>query len=71
MRNAILLLTFLIALCSCSERNGKTGLEPLARGLAEAWQPVAHDMKLDIRPENRWQLCDFPLCPPESFCKRN
>jgi hypothetical protein len=51
MRNAILLLTFLIALCSCSERNGKTGLEPLARGLAEAWQPVAHDMKLDIRPE--------------------
>ncbi len=51
MRDAILLLTCLITLCGCSERNGKAGLEPLARGLAEAWQPVARDMKLEIRPE--------------------
>jgi hypothetical protein len=51
MRSAILLIVVSIAVCGCSERKGQPRLEPLAHGLAEAWQPVAHDMKLDIRPE--------------------
>ena len=51
MRSAIVLIVVSIAVCGCSERKGQPGLEPLARGLSEAWQPVAHDMKLDIRPE--------------------
>jgi hypothetical protein len=52
LRNAIVLLAVSIAVCGCNERKASPGLEPLARGLAEAWQPVAHDMKLDIRPED-------------------
>jgi hypothetical protein len=51
MRSAIVLIVVSIAVCGCGERKGQPGLEPLARGLAEAWQPVALDMKLDIRPE--------------------
>jgi hypothetical protein len=51
MRNAIVLLAVLMVACGCNEGKGHPGLEPLARGLAEAWQPVAHDIKLDIRPE--------------------
>ncbi len=30
---------------------GQPQLEPLARGLAEAWQPIALGMKLDMRAE--------------------
>jgi hypothetical protein len=51
MRSAIVLIVVSIAVCGCNERKGQPRLEPLARGLAEAWQPVAHDMKLDIHPE--------------------
>ena len=52
MRKAILLFALSIAVCGCNERRDLPRLEPLARGLAEAWQPVARDLKLEIHPEN-------------------
>ncbi len=52
MRKAIVLFALSIVVCGCNERGGKPRLEPLARGLAEAWQPVALDLKLEIHPEN-------------------
>lgn len=51
MRSAIVLILVSIAICGCSQRKGQPELEVLVHGLAEAWQPVAHDMKLDISPE--------------------
>ena len=52
MRKVIVLFALSIVVCGCNERGGKLRLEPLARGLAEAWQPVALDLKLEIHPEN-------------------
>lgn len=49
MRNAIAVVTLLLAICGCSERVGQTRLGPLARGLAEAWQTTTNDLKLTIR----------------------
>jgi hypothetical protein len=51
MRKAIVLFARSIALCGCNKHGGQPRLEPLARGLTEAWQPVALDMKLDISAE--------------------
>ena len=51
MRKAIVLFALSIAVCGCNKHGGQPRLETLARGLAEAWQPVALDMKLDIYPE--------------------
>jgi hypothetical protein len=51
MRKAIVLFALSIAVCGCNKHGGQPRLEPLALGLAEAWQPVALDMKLDIHPE--------------------
>jgi hypothetical protein len=51
MRKAIVLFALSIAVCGCDKHAGQPRLEPLARGLTEAWQPVALDMKLDIYPE--------------------
>jgi hypothetical protein len=51
MRKAVVLFALSIAVCGCNKHGGQPRLEPLARGLAEAWQPVAPDMKLDIYPE--------------------
>jgi hypothetical protein len=51
MRRAIVLFALSIAICGCDKRDEQPRLEPLARGLAEAWQPVALDMKLDVHPE--------------------
>jgi hypothetical protein len=51
MRKAIIFFALSIAVCGCNKHGGQPRLEPLARGLTEAWQPVALDMKLDIYPE--------------------
>src|SRR5882762_4899873 len=51
MRKAIVLFALSIAVCGCNKQGGQPRLESLERGLAEAWQPVALDMKLDIHPE--------------------
>jgi hypothetical protein len=51
MRKAIVLFALSIAVCGCSKHGGQPRLELLERGLEEAWQPVALDMKLDIHPE--------------------
>jgi len=51
MRKAIVLFTLSIAVCGCNKHGGQPRLEPLARGLAEAWPPVSLVMKLDIHPE--------------------
>jgi hypothetical protein len=51
MRKAIVLFALSIAVCGCNKHGGQPRLESLERGLAEAWQPVALDMKLDIHPE--------------------
>lgn len=51
MRKAIVLFALSIAVCGCNKHGGQLRLEPLARGLAEAWQPVALSMKLDMHPE--------------------
>jgi hypothetical protein len=51
MRKAIVLFALSIAVCGCNKNGGQSRLEPLARGLTEAWQPVALDMKLDISAE--------------------
>jgi hypothetical protein len=51
MRKAIVLFALSIAVCGCNNHGGHPRLEPLARGLAEAWQPVSLDMKLDIKAE--------------------
>ena len=51
MRKAIVLFALSIAVGGCDKHGGQPRLESLERGLAEAWQPVALDMKLDIRPE--------------------
>jgi len=51
MRKAIALFAFSIAVCGCNKHGGQPRLEPLARGLAEAWPPVSLVMKLDIHPE--------------------
>jgi hypothetical protein len=48
MRKAIVLFALSIAVCGCNNHDGQPRLESLERGLAEAWQPVALDMKLDI-----------------------
>jgi hypothetical protein len=51
MHQAIVVFALSIAVCGCDKHGGQLQLEPLARGLAEAWQPVALDMKLDMHPE--------------------
>jgi hypothetical protein len=51
MRKAIVLFALSIAVCGCNKHGGQPRLESLERGLAEAWQPVALDMKLDIHSE--------------------
>src|SRR5882724_2236744 len=51
MGKAIVLFALSIAVCGCNKHSGQPRLESLERGLAEAWQPVALDMKLDIRAE--------------------
>lgn len=51
MRKILFFFALSIAVCSCNKGEGQHHLEPLARGLAEAWQPVALDMRLDIHPE--------------------
>ena len=51
MRKAIVLFALAFAVCGCNKQGGQAPLEPLARGLAEAWQPVALGMKLDMHPE--------------------
>jgi hypothetical protein len=51
MRNVIVFVTLLVAIYGCGERGGKPQLEPLARGLAEAWHPAARDLKLEIHAE--------------------
>jgi hypothetical protein len=51
MRKAIVLFALSSVVCGCNKHDGQPRLEPLARGLAAAWQPVALDMKLDIHPE--------------------
>jgi hypothetical protein len=50
MRNVIASVSLLVIICGCSERQPR--LEPLARGLAEAWQPATRDLKLAIQAEN-------------------
>jgi hypothetical protein len=52
MRKVIALFALSIVVCGCSDRGGQPRLEPLARGLAEAWPPVARDLKLEIHAEN-------------------
>jgi hypothetical protein len=52
MRKVIALLALSIVVCGCSERGGQPRLEPLARGLGEAWQPVARDLKLEMHAAN-------------------
>jgi hypothetical protein len=51
MRKAIVLFALSIAVYGCNKPGGQPRLESLERGLAEAWQPVALDMKLDIHAE--------------------
>jgi len=51
MRSAVVLFAFSVAICGCNKGDGKHMLEPLARGLDEAWQPVALDMRLELHPE--------------------
>lgn len=51
MRNAIALFALSMAVCGCNKHGEDPRLEPLARGLAEAWQPVALNMRLDIKAE--------------------
>lgn len=51
MRKAIVFFALSIAVYGCHKPGGQPRLEPLARGLAEAWQPVALDLKLEIQPE--------------------
>jgi hypothetical protein len=51
MHKVIVLFALSIAVCGCNKHGGQPQLESLARGLAEAWQPVALGMKLDMRPE--------------------
>ena len=51
MRAVIGLLVLSIFVCSCSQRDGLPRLQPLARGFAEAWQPLPRDFNLDIRAE--------------------
>jgi len=52
MRTVIGLFVLSIFVCSCSERGELPRLQPLARGFAEAWQPLPRDFNLDIRAEN-------------------
>lgn len=51
MRKASVLFALSIAVCGCNKHGGQPRLEPLARALAEAWQPVSLEMKLDISAE--------------------
>jgi hypothetical protein len=51
MHKAIVIFALSIAVFGCDKHGGQPRLGPLADALAEAWQPVALDMKLDIYPE--------------------
>jgi hypothetical protein len=51
MHKTLVLFALSLAVCSCNRGEGQRQLKPLASGLAEAWQPVALDMRLDIYPE--------------------
>lgn len=53
MRNMILFVTILVGSVGCNERAGQPRLEPLARGLAEAWQPGTYELKLSIHAEDK------------------
>jgi hypothetical protein len=51
MRNVIAFVVLLVGICGCTDRGGQPRLEPLARGLAEVWQPATRDLKLEIQAE--------------------
>jgi hypothetical protein len=51
MHKAIVIFALSIAVFGCDKHGGQPRLGPLADALAEAWQPGALDMKLDIYPE--------------------
>jgi hypothetical protein len=53
MRNLICLFALSIFAFGCGERAGQPRLEPLARGLAETWQPANRELKLEIHSENK------------------
>jgi hypothetical protein len=63
MRKLIAFFALSIFVFGCGERAGQPRLEPLARGLAEARQPVARDLKLEIHAENNGEAvtmhCDL------------
>jgi hypothetical protein len=63
MRKLIAFFALSIFVFGCGERAGQPRLEALARGLAEAWQPVARDLKLEIHAENNGEAvtmhCDL------------
>jgi hypothetical protein len=52
MLKLIFLLALSIIVLGCGERTAQPRFEALARGLADAWQPVSHDLKLEIHAEN-------------------
>jgi hypothetical protein len=45
-----LALSFIVL--GCGERAPQPRFEALARGLADAWQPLSHDLRLEIHAEN-------------------
>ena len=51
MRNAVVLIALAIVTCGCNKQGSPPRLDGLARGLAEAWQPEAVDLKLEIHPD--------------------
>ena len=51
MRTLIALLIVSTVACGCGEGAAQSRLAPLARGLAEAWQPVSRDLKLEMQAE--------------------
>ena len=51
MRTLIALLIVSTVACGCGEGAAQSRLAPLARGLAEAWQPVSRDLKLQMQAE--------------------
>jgi hypothetical protein len=51
MRNPFIIVAIAIVMCGCNDQAGLPRLEPLARGLAEGWQPEAVNLKLEIHPD--------------------
>jgi hypothetical protein len=57
-----------IAVCGCNKHGGQPRLESLERGLAEAWQPVTLDMKLDIHAEANGEQVTMHCATPTVRC---